>query len=272
MTALRRSANRGYFASQRFEDVYYLPPRQWMRPMSLSYGEAVADLLYIRGLIYYGEGFQHHLALRHVADYVEAILAVDPDFVAAYHWATLAVAYQTQTAPVEDLVRVSRLMAQGAERFPNSGDMAWWTGSFYAYELAPRLALGSDARREASATGYSHLARAAQLGAGPRWLALSNASQLIRMGQRSHAISHLENMMALTGDPELKRQIAARLRVLRSAEEAEATTHAARAAERQWVENYPYLDVDLFELVGPRSVLDGVALPPALPSGSVGAP
>lgn len=254
LTALRRSAARGFFASQAFDDVYYVPPATFLRPMSLGYTEALADLLFIRGLLYYGEGFVYRRALRHVADYADAIVSLDPDFRAAYHWATVAVAYQSRAAPVEDLERVAILIEQAADRFPEDGQVQWWAGSFLVYEYAPRFPAGSPGRQRANERGAPRLARAAMLGAGPRWLALSSASHLARMGQRTNAIEHLRTMLALTTEPNVRRTIQVRLGQLESAEEAETLGRSADAAEAARLRDFPYLDAALYELVGPRRV------------------
>ena len=61
------------------------------------------------------------------------------------------------------------------------------------------------------ARGAEFLSIAARRGAGPAWLALTNASQFERLGQRERALDHLREMYALTSDEGVKQEIAARI-------------------------------------------------------------
>lgn len=257
-TGLRLRATSHYFATQRYEDLYYLPPAEWLGAFSLGYREAAADFVWMRALVYYGEGIAHQQMMRNVLAYAEAVTTLDPDFEAVYHWSSTAVAYQTTAAPVEDLEAVGRLLEQGVARFPESGEMAWNAGSFWAFELGMRYPPSSAERRAAEARGSEFLTRAARLGAGPAWLALSNASQLVRLGERERAIQHLEEMFALTDDDEVREEIAGRIASLRSEADREVMERTLREAERNWRADYPYLSPMLYELVGPRRLLDSL--------------
>lgn len=252
----RLRATRNYFATQRYEDLYYLPAARWLPTFSMGYREAGADLVWMRALVYYGEGITHQLAMRHVLAYARAMIALDPNFTAVYRWSSTAVAYQTEAAPIEDLLAEGELLAEGAARFPESGELAWNAGSFWAFELAPRYPAGTPQRRAAQRRGTEYLERAARRGAGPAWLALANAANLVRLGERERAIQHLEEMYALTSDEVERTRIAARVASLRSESEREVMERALREAELAWRTDYPYLSPILYSLVGPRSLLD----------------
>lgn len=257
-SVLRLRATEHYFATQTREDLYYLPPAAWLGTFSVGYREAAADLVWMRALVYYGEGLVNRMEMRHVYEFAGAVLTLDPEFLAAYRWSSTAVAYQTTAAPVEDLEAEARLLERGVTHFPDNGEMAWNAGSFWAFELAPRYPYGSPERRRAELKGNRYLTEAARLGAGPSWLALANASYLVRLGERERAIQHLEEMFALTSDDSVREDIARRIASLRTEAEREAMERSLREAERAWKANYPYLDPVLYELVGPRSLLDSL--------------
>ena len=50
--SLRGRAMDHYLASQTYEDIYYLPPPEWLDVMSLGYRRALADLIWLRASIY----------------------------------------------------------------------------------------------------------------------------------------------------------------------------------------------------------------------------
>src|SRR5688572_8030137 len=87
---LRAGAHDRYMSAQRYEDIYYLPPADWLRVFSLGYDEALADLIWMRALVYFGQEFEHAGRLEYVFEYGDAIAALDPHFLAIYRWIGMA--------------------------------------------------------------------------------------------------------------------------------------------------------------------------------------
>src|SRR5690606_36908356 len=78
--ALRARSHASFASGQRYEDIYYLPPPAALRYVSLGWDEAAADLVWLRALVYFGDELIHEGQVRHVFDYTEAMLALDPRF------------------------------------------------------------------------------------------------------------------------------------------------------------------------------------------------
>jgi len=207
---LRKGALEHALAGERYEDVYYLPPAEWLPAFSLGWDEALADLLWIRALIYFSDEFLSQGALAHVFDYTEAMLALDPDFRAVYRWIGTAGIYRPHEVSPEQIRRSVAIMRRGLDRFPDDGELAWAIGASLAFELAPLL---TDRReREAvRAEGAEYLMMAARLGAAPEWAVLSNAAILDRIGRADAAARHLEEMYARVNDEGVRARIAAAL-------------------------------------------------------------
>lgn len=234
------------------EGVYSVPSPDWLPALSLGHREAFADLLWMRGLVYYGSELGSRGDALHVLDYVDAVVALDPYFVRAYVWAGTGGVYR-HGATAADVERAVRLMERGHELFPRDGELAWNIGATLAYEL-PAYLTDAAAREDAKRRAQPYLEAAAQLGAGPDWLVLTNATQDVRLGERSRAIAHLEAMYSVVRDPDVKAQILAQLASLRSAEEAAAFDAAARDFAARRAREYPYLDDGLYLFVQPREV------------------
>ncbi|MBW2507597.1 MAG: hypothetical protein JRE81_03105, partial [Deltaproteobacteria bacterium] len=64
--SLRGRAMDHYLETQAYEDIYYLPPPDWLQVMSLGYRRALADLIWLRALIYFGDEFENRGAVKHV--------------------------------------------------------------------------------------------------------------------------------------------------------------------------------------------------------------
>ena len=99
--SLRSRSMAHYLETQSYEDIYYLPPPDWLEVMSLGYRRALADLIWLRALIYFGDEFMHQGEVKHVHNYGESMLNLDPDFRRVYRWVGVAGVYTPKGNPPE---------------------------------------------------------------------------------------------------------------------------------------------------------------------------
>ena len=238
-----------YLGTQTYEDIYYLPPPDWLQVMSLGYRRALADLIWLRALIYFGDEFENKGAVKHVFDYGDSMLALDPDFQRVYRWVGVAGVYTPTGSPREYIERSVDVLRQGAERFPNDGELAWDTGATIVYELLPALSKAHPDRERLKAEGNDYMVAAARLGAGPAWLVLTNATALRKLGEKERELRHLEEMYALVRDPKVKAQIETRLSQLRDQAYTEAFRSANEEFEQRRLQDFPYMPSTLYFFV-----------------------
>ena len=238
-----------YLETQTYEDIYYLPPPQWLQVMGLGHRRALADLIWLRALIYFGDEFENRGAVKHVFNYGESMLALDPDFRRVYRWVGVAGVYTPTGSPPEFIERSIDVLRRGVERFPNDGELAWDTGATITYELLPNLPKDDPDRERLVADGNYYMMAAARLGAGPPWLVLTNARSLRKLGQRDRELRHLEEMYAVIRNPEVKAQIERRLSRLRDEAYVEAFRSANEEFEQRRLEEFPYMPSALYFFV-----------------------
>ncbi len=249
---LRLQAFAAHQDAERHEDVYYLPPPDWLPTMSFGYTSALADLLWCRSLVYFGEELAHRSPAKNVLRYTDAILALDPTLRAAYRWAATGIGYRLVPPTVEEVTQASEYLKRAVERWPNDGELRWDLASYLRFELGPRLSDDPARKERVLAEAVPHMHAAVLKGAGPPWLALNNATLLSKLGQKEHAIRQLEEVYPTLNDEAVRAQIRQRLAQLRSDSYAEAVQVAAEQFEEERQANFPYLDGDLFLLVGPK--------------------
>ena len=251
---LRARAVHHFAATQTYEDVYYLPPARWLPVLSLGWDEALASVVWLRALVYFGEELNQRGRARYVFDYADAILTLDPFFLRAYRWVGTTGMYRPAEAgvSVDDIRQATSYLERATNLFPDDGKLAWETGASLAYELAPLIEDVSE-RERIRGRGIEYMMTAARLGAAPEWQVFTNATQLRRLGQTDRAIRHLEEMYDLVDDSATRAQIELELQRLRSAAEAEALREAHEQLERQRLRDFPYLQPTLYLLVGPRT-------------------
>lgn len=247
--SLRNRAMTQYLESQTYEDIYYLPPPDWLQVMSLGYQRALADLIWLRALIYFGDEFENKGAVKHVFNYGESMLALDPDFRRVYRWVGVAAVYTPTGSPTEFIERAIDVLRRGIERFPNDGQLAWDAGATIAYELLPNLPKDDPTRERLKAEANEHMMAAARLGAGPDWLVITNATALRKLGEKERELRHLEEMYALVRDPEVQAEIEVRLSQLRDEAYAEAFRRANEEFEERRKEEFPYVPPTLYFFV-----------------------
>ncbi len=259
---LRTRAMDQYLATQRYEDMYYLPPPEWLPVMSLGHREALADLIWMKALIYFGDEFRHEGTVRHVFRYGRSLLTLDPDFRRVYRWVGMAGLYSPKGSSLDMMYDAIEVLEEGANRFPDDGELAWDAGASIAYELVPHLPKDDPSIPVLRERANDYMMTAARLGAGPDWLVLTNVTQLKKLGKVDRAVRHLEEMYAIVRDPQVKGQIAAHLERLRSTAYAEAFRQAVEEFEERRVRDYPYMPPALYLFVGdPVTVTETPATP-----------
>lgn len=259
-TGRLRAAAMGHFLSARqYEGIYYLPPPQWLPVLSFGYREALADLLWMKALIYFGDELYHRSNARHLYDYADAILILDRHFKAVYHWVASCALYRPGEITVGDAKRAISYLERAVKLFPFDGGLAWDLGATYSYELAPMLDDPAQ-RLEAKRKGLEQLQFAVLRGAAPPWVALANASLWTKLGRTEQAIRHLEETYTSISDPSLREQIEKRLSVLRSQAFTEAFIYTVREFEQARQRDFPFVSPGLYWQLGSRPPYDGLNL------------
>jgi hypothetical protein len=255
----RRMGEQHFLRTQRYEDVYYLPPPAWLLVFSLGHREALADLIWAKSLVYFGDEVSHHGDVEHIYQYTDAMLTLDPYFKKVYQWVSACALYRPGNVTARDARKVIAYLERAVRLFPDDGELSWTLGANYLYELPPLLTDPKE-REEAKRQALEHLKVAALRGAGPPWLALSTATELGKLGQREQQIEHLQAVYDQVSDPESKQAIEDQIAVLRSAAFAEALHRTYEELEKNRARDFPYIDRELYLLVGKRPPFDGLGL------------
>src|SRR5688572_25124694 len=121
--SLRLLVFRQHQDSQRYEDIYYLPPADWLPVLSAGFRAAAADLIWCRSLVYFGEQLIQRGAVKYAFDYTDAVLALDPDFRAAYEWIATATLYKPTDVAFADGQRAATYLKRALVRWPNDGQL-----------------------------------------------------------------------------------------------------------------------------------------------------
>lgn len=242
-----------FIATQTYEDLYYVPPDEWLPVFSMGYDEALASLLWMKALVYYGEEIAHQGAVQHSFRYADAIITLDPKFRAVYRWAALAGLYRPKFVDFErEAKEAIGYLELGVRRFPDDGTMAWDAGASLTYELAPHVEDEGE-KAELRRRGLEYMQSAARLGAAPDWLVLSNVASLEKLGETEQAIRHLEEMYTTVSDEEVREEVRLRLVTLRGQSYATALQHVWAEAEARRTDGYDFVPPTFFHIMEPKA-------------------
>jgi TPR repeat protein len=255
----RDSAQVTYARTRRYEDVYYLPPPGQLIAASLGHRAALADLIWMKALVYFGTELSHRGGVVHLFRYTDAMLALDPQFKRVYRWVAGAAIYRTGEVTIDDVYKAIAYLERAARLFPDDPELAWDLGATYAYELVPMLPIGAP-REEARKKSLAYLEMAAIHGAGPAWLGLLTSRQLVSLGRKEQAVRHMEDLYATATDPSVKATLEHRIAELRTATYVEAMRAAAQELETSRQRDFPYVGSSLYMLLGARPPFDGAGL------------
>lgn len=255
----RKNGERHFLSTERYEDVYYLPPADWLLVFSLGHREALADLIWLRSLLYFSDQIVHRGDAVNLPHYADAMLALDPYFKRVYTWASICSMYRGGNPGLADARRAVAFMQRGVRIFPDDGEFAYSLGANYLYELMPLLKDPKEIA-EARLVGAEYLQAAARLGAGPPWLVLSGARQLEKLGKTEQLIRNLTEVYAQITDPVTKGKIELQLASLQGEAYAEGFRQTVAEFEANRMRDFPYVDPGLYGLLGPGPAFDGQAL------------
>jgi tetratricopeptide (TPR) repeat protein len=255
----RIDSQRHFAGTQRYEDIYYLPPPGWLQAFSLGYREATAGLIWLRTLIYFGDELAHRGNVANLSHYADAMLALDPYFKRVYRWIATCGVYRTGHVGPEHVRKSISYLERAARLFPDDGEIAWDLAAFYLYELRP-LTQDPAEKESARRKGVEHLQFATLRGAGPPWLVLNAAGELEKLGQRERQIAFLQEAYGQVADENIREQIHNRIATLQSATFAEALAREYEEVETARARDFPYLELELFLQIGKKPAFDGTAL------------
>jgi tetratricopeptide (TPR) repeat protein len=235
-------------------DVHLLPPPKDVVVMSLGYRAALADVLWAQVLVAQGLRTMDRRRYDTIADMLDTINELDPEFRDPYLWSDALINLQVTAAKKEDIERTRMIVERGTRNRPLDPEVWRTAGQFVAFTGPGTLIRDPEEVREWRHAGAKLLARAAELGGDvgfAGWSAVASASILTRQGERDAAIRLLRRTLAVTEDEELRENLLGQLRYLLGEQQEEA--HRKRQAELLELsrKDLPFIGRTALHVLGP---------------------
>ena len=248
------------------DDVLYLPQPSALHALALGHDELAADLVFIRGLVYFGSQLEQKGDYRWLENYLDTITKLDPRWKTPFRWAGVATMYNGKPITNQAVMLSNHFLERGVQQFPDDWELPFMLGCNYLFELHTDDPKQKDEWRRIGGEWVRH---AAIVGGAPSWVPLLAATIMRQEGREEAAVRHLEEVYVSTQDERTREQLRNELLALHAKFDL-AREGRERAAFDKERATLPYVPADLFVAIGsPRPARMDVAALSPLPGGDV---
>ncbi|MFT6396156.1 MAG: hypothetical protein ACJAYU_000899 [Bradymonadia bacterium] len=180
-----------------------VPSGQALTLLAMGHNEAMADLLWLNALSFYGRYRIINDDVEWLDPHINAIVEVDPKFRRVYEWAGAVIMYGG-VINNESVMATNRVLERGVERFPYDWSLRMMLGINYVYELIPRTRAELELETEWRRYGTEQLAVGAGLPNAPETLRLASTSMLRRRAGWERIARSLEEVYLMTAADEAR--------------------------------------------------------------------
>ena len=231
-------------------DVLYVPPPEHLRPMSLGYREALADLLWVRALVFTGKHIGNADAdVGAVTRYADAITGLSPRFHRAYVWGGVTPIYGGGKTVTRDMVdRSIAIYRRGIDHFPESHKLLYAFGMLLTHQVSSTDGYSAEEQARSAAEGIEMIRRAAAFGADP--LVRQYASTLMtEHATEQMARQFLEAQLATAEDEDYRRMLRRKLAAIGGAQSVREVERIRRAFIEEHLIQLPYTPDSFYAIV-----------------------
>jgi len=234
----------------RYEEYVPLPPPKAAPLLAMGYRELMADVTWVRALVYYGSSRIGESEFIYLTKFIDNILELDPAFRRVYEWAAYSVTHKAGYATKQELRLSADYLERAMKQFPDDAQLFWDAGIrywLYMYGDSPEEKRKNRERAADLIEAAMH-----KPGAHPNWP--TTAAELrTQLGQKEQAIRYLREMILTTDNKQARERMLGKFGYLvDSVDIADELLAEAEAFDKEWKDNVAYAPKTFHILLGPR--------------------
>jgi hypothetical protein len=217
--------------------------------VSLGYREAMADALSLRLRGYFGGSSDQASGS---ADLMEAILALDPQYLRMYEYGARAVTMADAGVGNASTLRAIAALERGAKEFPTNWKIPYLAGQLYTLELETQDPV---LRRSWDERGTLLIESAIRKPGASAEAATFAAHMRTKLGQHEAAVAGLREMLLVTRDDKARQRMIDKLALLEQQDAAEIGAEVLGERmrfEAEWKTTRPAMPPTMYVLIGPK--------------------
>lgn len=229
------------------ESLLYLPPADRLGPMSLGYKEALADLIWLRAVVFAGNSGNRDKS-SWITRYVSTINHLAPNFRRPYLWGGVISIYSGKEIDRQMIDQAVAIMREGVERFPEDHELLFNLGMVLYRDYESLGDVDPKQLQDYKQEGVKLIRRAAAFGASP--LIRRLAASLDAQGSNDALEAEfLRRQLLRADDPALRRLLKKKLQALDLGHQVEQLEQAREAFVADHKEDFPYLPLTLYAVL-----------------------
>jgi hypothetical protein len=232
------------------DDVSALPPAKQLKILAFGYKQSTVDLLWAKLIVEWGLAHSEKRAFPDLRRYIDAIIEIEPDFPTIYTFVDTLLVYGPTLGTADDARDARKYLKRGTEERKYDPEVWLHYGQFCAF-LAPSFLEDKAEIDEFRKEGAFALMRHVDLGGDPDRTLSANTILKKSGGETKARVDALRRAIALSDDPETRRNLLFQLSQL---EETPVGEEDVEIFEREWRRRYPFLSRSGALLVGPGRV------------------
>ncbi|MDA3863754.1 MAG: hypothetical protein PF689_07790 [Deltaproteobacteria bacterium] len=232
-------------------DSYYLPSAKVLHYASLGNDRMLADLVWVRSLVYFGTEINGRRRQTWIFDYMSTVVALDPYFEKAYAWAGVAMIYGGAIIDREAIMQSNYFYEKGIKKFPDNWEMLSSLGFNYAYELKPD---SKELEKEYRQKAIRYFLKASKSPDAPSYVKSMAAAQLTKEGMRRMAVEFLKSSFVNAADAQEEEMLENRMKKVMNLKDIKKIKAEKENLDRLYQATLPFASETLFYLLGPESL------------------
>lgn len=229
------------------QELMYLPPPETARLLALGFNQVMADWYWVKALQYFTDPFQATNKYRNLADILDVVVGLDPDFEYAYKFGGIAIPYDTGRLRWANADQAIDLLARGSKRFPENWQLHFHLG-FYLLNF-----------RNDPAGAAEQFASASRIRGSPPYLGRFATRLFSASGEVDRALVFAQTMLAGATDPAERKSLEERIQNIRLEGELRRVEDAARRFHEQRG-RWPVTPTEATAAYGLPPPLEGITL------------
>ncbi len=248
LLSLRRLEAQRAFIPQNM-DSFYLPSERVLQLTSLGYRHMLADLMWVKTLMYFGTEMNGQRRQTWLAAHVRRVIALDPSFELAYQWAGAAMLYGGRVIDNETVLASNEFYRAAMKKFPRNWRYPSALAFNMVYEYKAKTPEEADRNREEAITLFREASR---MEGAPSYLKIFTITQMSKAGMNQLAAEYVREAYASAKDEEERRLLAQRLKELEKGEGAAVLQYYQDRLTGSFGRTLPYGSLELYLHLGPR--------------------
>lgn len=229
------------------ESLMYLPPAERLGPMSLGYKEALADLIWLRAIIFAGSRGNQDKG-HWLARYVSTINHLAPTFRRPYLWGGVASIYTGKSIDRDMVDQAIAIMREGVERFPEDHELLFNLGMVLYRDYETLSDVDPEIVEAKKQEGVKLIRRAAAFGASPLIRRLA-ASLEAKGSDDALEAEFLRRQLLLADDPALEKLLKRKLSELDLGHQVKQLEQARTAFVEEHKKELPFVPMTLYAVL-----------------------